>query len=148
MNSYRSAISCLELEVTLFNKRKMQCKGIASETGHRIGRFTPPPKEMLERVSHSATQLSKSMTAGPTQQLEPLSPTLLSESRERVNFQGHKFREDEENSINQRKGIWNKHWGVGRQPAQHEPAGCPGGQEGQRHPGLDQEWCGQQDRGL
>jgi len=24
---------------------------------------------------------------------------------------------------------------------------CPGGQEGQRHPGLDQEWCGQQDQG-
>ena len=29
----------------------------------------------------------------------------------------------------------------------HEPAVCPGGQEGQRHPGLDQEWCGQQDQG-
>jgi len=24
---------------------------------------------------------------------------------------------------------------------------CPGGQEGQRHPGLDQEWCGQQEQG-
>jgi len=24
---------------------------------------------------------------------------------------------------------------------------CPGGQEGQRHPGLDQEWCGQQEEG-
>jgi len=24
---------------------------------------------------------------------------------------------------------------------------CPGGQEGQRHPGLDQEWCGQQKQG-
>jgi len=22
---------------------------------------------------------------------------------------------------------------------------CPGGQEGQRHPGLYQEWCGQQE---
>jgi len=30
-------------------------------------------------------------------------------------------------------------WGVDRQPAEHEPAVCPGGQEGQRHPGLDQE---------
>ena len=37
--------------------------------------------------------------------------------------------------------------GVGRQPAEHEPAVCPGGQEGQRHPGLDQEWCGQQEQG-
>jgi len=36
-------------------------------------------------------------------------------------------------------------WGVGRQPAEHEPAVCPGGQEGQRHPGLYQEWCGQQE---
>jgi len=35
--------------------------------------------------------------------------------------------------------------GVGRQPAEHEAAVCPGGQEGQRHPGLDQEWCGQQE---
>jgi len=24
---------------------------------------------------------------------------------------------------------------------------CPGGQEGQRHPGLNQEWCGQQEQG-
>ena len=24
---------------------------------------------------------------------------------------------------------------------------CPGGQEGQWHPGLDQEWCGEQDWG-
>ncbi|RMC06866.1 hypothetical protein DUI87_16316 [Hirundo rustica rustica] len=31
--------------------------------------------------------------------------------------------------------------------AEHEPAVCPGGQEGQWHPGLDQEWCGQQERG-
>ncbi|RMC15190.1 hypothetical protein DUI87_07372 [Hirundo rustica rustica] len=30
--------------------------------------------------------------------------------------------------------------------AEHEPAVCPGGQEGQGHPGLDQEWCGQQDQ--
>jgi len=30
-------------------------------------------------------------------------------------------------------------WGVGRQPAEHEPAVCTGGQAGQRHPGLDQE---------
>ncbi|RMC06338.1 hypothetical protein DUI87_15769 [Hirundo rustica rustica] len=29
----------------------------------------------------------------------------------------------------------------------HEPAVCPGGQEGQWHPGLDQEWCGQQEQG-
>jgi len=33
--------------------------------------------------------------------------------------------------------------GAGRQPAEHELAVCPGGQEGQRHPGLDQEWGGQ-----
>ncbi|RMC06319.1 hypothetical protein DUI87_15750 [Hirundo rustica rustica] len=31
--------------------------------------------------------------------------------------------------------------------AGHEPAVCPGGQEGQWHPGLDQEWCGQQEQG-
>jgi len=30
-------------------------------------------------------------------------------------------------------------WGVGRQPAEHEPAVSPGGQEGQRHPGFYQE---------
>jgi len=35
-------------------------------------------------------------------------------------------------------------WGAGRQPAEHEPAVC---QEGQWHPGLDQEWCGQQEQG-
>ncbi|RMC13319.1 hypothetical protein DUI87_10854 [Hirundo rustica rustica] len=29
----------------------------------------------------------------------------------------------------------------------HEPAVCPGGQEGQWHPGLYQEWCGQQEQG-
>ena len=29
--------------------------------------------------------------------------------------------------------------GAGRQPAEHEPAVCPGGQEGQWHPGLYQE---------
>ncbi|RMC12500.1 hypothetical protein DUI87_10018 [Hirundo rustica rustica] len=28
--------------------------------------------------------------------------------------------------------------------AEHEPAVCPGGQEGQWHPGLYQEWCGQE----
>ncbi|TRZ25661.1 hypothetical protein HGM15179_001472 [Zosterops borbonicus] len=31
--------------------------------------------------------------------------------------------------------------------AEHEPAECPGGQEGQWHPGLYQEWCGQQEQG-
>ncbi|RMC08102.1 hypothetical protein DUI87_15133 [Hirundo rustica rustica] len=31
--------------------------------------------------------------------------------------------------------------------AEHEPAVCPGGQEGQWDPGLDQEWCGQQEQG-
>jgi len=29
--------------------------------------------------------------------------------------------------------------GVVQQPGEHEPAVCPGGQEGQRHPGLYQE---------
>jgi len=38
-------------------------------------------------------------------------------------------------------------WGVGQQAADQEPVVCPGGQAGQRHPGLDQEWCGQQERG-
>ena len=33
------------------------------------------------------------------------------------------------------------------QPAEHEPAVWLGGQAGQRHPGLDQEWCGQQEQG-
>jgi len=37
--------------------------------------------------------------------------------------------------------------GVGRQPAEQEPAVCPGGQAGQGYPGLDQEWCGQQEQG-
>ena len=37
--------------------------------------------------------------------------------------------------------------GAGLQPAEHEPAVCPGGQEGQRHPGSDQQWCGQQEQG-
>ncbi|RMC06334.1 hypothetical protein DUI87_15765 [Hirundo rustica rustica] len=31
--------------------------------------------------------------------------------------------------------------------AEQDPAVCPGGQEGQWHPGLDQEWCGQQEQG-
>ena len=38
-------------------------------------------------------------------------------------------------------------WGVGQQPAELEPAVCPGGQEGQRHPGLCQKECGQQEQG-
>jgi len=29
--------------------------------------------------------------------------------------------------------------GVGRQLAEHQPAVCPGGQEGQQHPGFYQE---------
>ncbi|TRZ21034.1 hypothetical protein HGM15179_006055 [Zosterops borbonicus] len=37
--------------------------------------------------------------------------------------------------------------GSGQQPAEHEPAVCPGGQEGQWHSGLYQEWCGQQEQG-
>jgi len=36
-------------------------------------------------------------------------------------------------------------WGVGQQSAEHEPAVCPGGQEGQQHPGLYKEQCGQQE---
>ncbi|RMC19466.1 hypothetical protein DUI87_04078 [Hirundo rustica rustica] len=31
--------------------------------------------------------------------------------------------------------------------AEHEPAVCSGGPEGQWDPGLDQEWCGQQEQG-
>jgi len=31
------------------------------------------------------------------------------------------------------------------QSAEYEPAVCPGGQEGQWHPDLYQEWCGEQD---
>ena len=27
---------------------------------------------------------------------------------------------------------------------EYEPTVCPGGQEDQWHPGLDQEWCGEQ----
>jgi len=36
-------------------------------------------------------------------------------------------------------------WGAGQQLAEHEPAVCPDGQEGHQHPGLDQEWGGQQE---
>ncbi|PKU40249.1 hypothetical protein llap_9444 [Limosa lapponica baueri] len=36
---------------------------------------------------------------------------------------------------------------VGGQLAEHEPAVCPGGQEGQQHPGLYQEQRGQQEQG-
>ena len=36
---------------------------------------------------------------------------------------------------------------VAQQQAEHEPAVCPGGQESQQHPGLYQEWCGQQEQG-
>jgi len=32
-----------------------------------------------------------------------------------------------------------------RQSAEYEPALCPAGQEGQWHPGLYQEWCGEQE---
>ena len=35
--------------------------------------------------------------------------------------------------------------GVSQQPAEYEPEVCPGGQEGQEHPGLYQKWCGHQD---
>jgi len=37
--------------------------------------------------------------------------------------------------------------GAGRQPAEQKPAVCPGGQEGQHHPGLYQQWSDQQDWG-
>ncbi|PKU44695.1 rna-directed dna polymerase from mobile element jockey-like [Limosa lapponica baueri] len=37
--------------------------------------------------------------------------------------------------------------GVGRLWAEQEPAVCPGGQEGQQHPGLDQEQRGEEDSG-
>ena len=40
-----------------------------------------------------------------------------------------------------RKGFW----GVGQQLAEQEPAVCPGGQEGQQHPGWYRERCGQQE---
>jgi len=36
---------------------------------------------------------------------------------------------------------------LGRQPAEQEPAVCPGGQEGHQHPGLYQQWGGQQEQG-
>ena len=42
---------------------------------------------------------------------------------------------------------WERTWGCWWQPAEHEPAVCPGGQEGQQHPGLYQKQCGQQDQG-
>jgi len=35
--------------------------------------------------------------------------------------------------------------GAGQQPAEHEPAVCPGSQEGQQHPALYPEQCGQQE---
>jgi len=38
-------------------------------------------------------------------------------------------------------------WCTDGQAADYEPAVCPGGQEGQWHPGLYQEWCGEQDEG-
>ena len=37
-------------------------------------------------------------------------------------------------------------WCADGQSAEYEPAVCPSGQEGQWHPGLDQEWCGEQTR--
>jgi len=37
--------------------------------------------------------------------------------------------------------------GAGWQPAEQEPAVCPGGQEGQQQPGLDQQWGGQREQG-
>ena len=36
-------------------------------------------------------------------------------------------------------------WCTVGQLAEYEPAVCPGVQEGQWHPGLDQEWCSEQD---
>ena len=36
-------------------------------------------------------------------------------------------------------------WCADGQLAEYKPAVCPGGQEGQWHPGLYQEWCGEQD---
>ena len=36
-------------------------------------------------------------------------------------------------------------WCTDGQSADYELALCPGGQEGQWHPGLYQEWCGEQD---
>ena len=40
-----------------------------------------------------------------------------------------------------------KHGSVGQHLGGHEPGLCPGGQEGQQHPGLYQTQCGQQDQG-
>jgi len=37
-------------------------------------------------------------------------------------------------------------WGTDGKSAEYEPAMCPGGQEGQWHPGLYQEWCGEVNR--
>ena len=36
-------------------------------------------------------------------------------------------------------------WCTNEQLAAYEPAVCPGGQEGQWHRSLYQEWCGEQD---
>ena len=36
--------------------------------------------------------------------------------------------------------------GVGQDVAEHEPATCPGGQEGHKHPSSCQKQCGQQDQ--
>ena len=38
-------------------------------------------------------------------------------------------------------------WSTGQQPAECEPAMCPGGQGGQWHADLYQEYCGQQEQG-
>ena len=38
-------------------------------------------------------------------------------------------------------------WCTDGQSAEYEPTVCPGGQEGQWHPVLYQEWCGEQDWG-
>lgn len=48
----------------------------------------------------------------------------------------------------QREGAqWKGPWGAGQYPAEQEPAGCPGGLEGQWHLGLHQKQYGQQDQG-
>lgn len=36
---------------------------------------------------------------------------------------------------------------VDQQLAEHDPSECPGVQEGQQYPGLNQEWCDQQNEG-
>jgi len=36
---------------------------------------------------------------------------------------------------------------VGQLSAKHEPAVCPGGQEGRRHPGSYQKNCSQEEQG-